>query len=136
MRKGQTTLETMMAVGVVITFMLIVYAFIVYPRMQESNHVQTYYQAKSVCYDLSSAINTVASNDNGFMKGIVLPERLAGAKYNITVHDTLVSILWDKGTVYCQIRVRNITFDGDYPPFNLTAQSHTLNNSLGVVKID
>ncbi len=135
MRKAQTTIETMMAVGVVLTFMLIVYAFILYPRMQESNYAQTYYRAKSVCYDLSSAINTVAFNDNGFSKGVVLPQRLAGIEYNITIYNNSVSVWWGKGAVYCQIRARNVTFDDKYPPFNLTVQSHVFNNSMGVVKI-
>lgn len=135
MRKAQTTIETMVAVGVVLTFILLLYTFIIYPRMQESNYAQAYYLAKSTCTDLSTMINTVAFNGNGFSEKISLPKTLFGTSYTITITDTLVNLAWDRGIVYCQYRARNVSYKKQLPPFNLPPASYVLNNSYGVVTI-
>jgi hypothetical protein len=135
MRKAQSTLETMMAIGVILAFVLLLYNFVLYPRIQESNYAQTYYLARSTCTDLSNAINTVAYNGNGFSERVLLPQRLYGTPYTVTVRETLVQLAWDKGNVYCQYRAKNVSYNSNLPPFALTLTSHVLNNSQGVVKI-
>jgi len=125
----------MMAIGVILAFVLLLYNFVLYPRMQESNYAQTYYLARSTCTDLSDAINTVAYNGNGFSEKVLLPQRLYGVQYNITVRETLVQLNWTNGNVYCQYRAKNVSYNSNLPPFVLTLTSHLLNNSQGVVKI-
>ncbi len=124
-----------MAIGVIMAFVLTLYNFVLYPRIQESNYAQTYYLARSTCTDLSSAINTVAYNGNGFSEKVLLPQKLYGVQYNITVREALVQLNWSQGSVYCQYRAKNVTYNGNLPPFNLPMTSHLLNNSYGVVKI-
>lgn len=124
-----------MAIGVIMAFVLTLYNFVLYPRIQESNYAQTYYLARSTCTDLSSAINTVAYNGNGFSEKVLLPPKLYGVQYNITVREALVQLNWSQGSVYCQYRAKNVTYNGNLPPFNLPMTSHLLNNSYGVVKI-
>jgi len=135
MRKAQTTLETMMAIGVILVFVLLLYNFVLYPRIQQSNYAQTYYLARSTCTDLSNAINTAAYSGNGFSERVLLPQRLYGTQYNITIREALVQLNWTNGNVYCQYRAKNVSYNGNLPPFNLPKASYVLNNSNGVVKI-
>jgi len=135
MRKAQTTIETMMAVGVILVFVLMLYNFVIYPRMQQSNYAQTYYLAKSTCSDLSTAIKAVAFNENGFNERIRLPEKLYGTAYTITVYPTVLDLKWDKGDVYCPYTAKNVSYLGTKPPFNLPPGGYVLNNSKGDVTI-
>ena len=135
MRRAQTTIETMVSIGVVLTFILLLYSFVLYPRIQQTNYVQTYYSAKSVCDDVSTAINSVAFSGNGFSKKVLLPKTLFGISYEVTLTEKLVNVVWEKGAVYCQYRAKNVSYNGQLPPFKLPPADYLLNNSYGVVKI-
>ena len=125
----------MVAIGVILVFVLILYNFVLYPRIQQSNYAQTYYLAKSTCSDLSNAINTVAYSGNGFSEKVVLPQRLYGVPYTVTVREALVQLAWDKGNVYCQYRAKNISNQSNKSNFTLPPKEYMLTNSNGVVKI-
>jgi hypothetical protein len=133
--KGQSAVETIISFGVVLLIVITLYTFLLYPRINETNYSQSYYSAKNVCSDLASTINTVVYNGNGFNQKFSPPSALYGRSYNITVYPQLVGVSWDKGTVFCQFRARNISFRGSYPPFLLNLTDHILNNSDGVVRI-
>lgn len=125
----------MMAIGVVLVFVLLLYNFVLYPRIQQSNYAQTLYLAKSTCTDLSNAINTVAYSGNGFNQMVIVPQKLYGISYTLIITATLVQLSWSNGNVYCQYRAKNVSYKGSLPPFTLPTGSYTLNNSQGVVKI-
>ncbi len=135
MSRGQSTIETMFAIGVVLFFVSMLYVFLIYPRVDQTNNLQRIYAAKNTCSDLSTAINNVAYNGNGFSQSAALSATLSGARYNITVYNQLIEISWENRAVFCQFRARNITHAGKYPPFPLNTTDHILNNSNGVVKI-
>ncbi len=125
----------MFAIGVVLFFVSMIYVFLIYPRVDQTNSLQRIYSAKNTCSDLSTAINNVAYNGNGFSQRAALSATLSGARYNITVYGQLIEISWENRAVFCQFRARNITHAGKYPPFSLNTTDHILNNSNGVVKI-
>jgi len=128
----------MMAIGVILVFVLLLYNFVLYPRIQQSNYAQTYYLAKSTCTDLSTAINTVVYSGNGFNEKVLLPQRLYGVPYNVTVRGALIQLAWDKGDVYCQYRAKDVSYhdyNSSQSSFVLLPGSYVLNNSNGVVKI-
>jgi len=135
MNRGQSTIETMFAIGVVLFFVSMLFVFLIYPRIDQTNNLQRVYAAKNTCNDLSTAINNVAYNGNGFSQKAALSATLSGARYNITIYDQLIEISWENRAVFCQFRARNITHASKYPPFSLNTTDHILNNSNGVVKI-
>jgi hypothetical protein len=132
MAKGQSVIETMVSIGVILIFILLLYNFLVYPRLNQTNSAQVYYSAKTVCADLASAINVVAYNGNGFSQKVSIPASLYGRGYSIAVYPALVQISWDKGIVYCQFRAKNVS-SGNLSSLNLT--DHVLTNLNGVVQI-
>lgn len=125
----------MFSIGVILVFVLLLYNFLIYPRIDQTTSLQRTNAAKSICSDLSNVINTVAYNGNGFSQKVSFPALLSGVKYNITVMQSMIEVNWSKNSVYCQIRARNISYAGKYPPLNLTRTEYLLNNSDGVVKI-
>jgi len=133
--KGQTAIETVISFGVVMVFIFLLYGFLIYPRMNESDVLRTYNLARAACLDISSAIDTVASNGNGFSQSLYLPAALLGKSYNITVFQSLVSVEWDRGQTSCRFAARNVSHASNYPPFLLDAANHIVNNSNGVVRI-
>lgn len=135
MNRGQSTIETMFAIGVVLFFVSMLYVFLIYPRIDQTNNLQRIYAAKNTCSDLSTAINNVAYNGNGFSQKAALSATLSGAIYNITVYEQTIEISWENRAIFCQFRARNITYAGKYPPFPLNTIDHMLNNSNGVVNI-
>ena len=135
MNRGQSTIETMFAIGVVLFFVSMLFVFLIYPRIDQTNNLQRVYAAKNTCNDLSTAINNVAYNGNGFSQKAALSATLSGARYNITIYGQLIEVSWDSSAIFCQFRARNITYAGNYPPFLLDIRDHLLNNSNGVVKI-
>ncbi len=135
MNRGQSTIETMFAIGVVLFFVTMLYGFLIYPRIDQTNNTQRLYAAKNTCSDLSTAINNVAYNGNGFSQKAALSATLSGARYNITVYSQIIEVSWENRAIFCQFRARNITYIGKYPPFSLNTTDHLLNNSNGVVNI-
>ena len=135
MDRGQSTIETMFAIGVILVFVSMLYGFLIYPRIDQTNNLQRIYAAKNTCSDLSTVINTVAYNGNGFSQKAALSATLSGARYNITVYSQIIEVSWENHAIFCQFRARNITYAGKYPPFPLSTTDHRLNNSNGVVNI-
>jgi len=133
--KGQSTIETIVAIGVIFVFVFLLYQYSIYPRVDQSSRTQTLYLAETVCSDISSAIDTVTYNGNGFMEKVSLPYTLDGVPYNVTIYPSAVHLNWSDGNVYCPFRAKNITLGGKYPPLNLTFRDYVLNNSDGVVRI-
>lgn len=135
MRKGQSAIEAMMSMGVILTLILLLYNFVIGPRIQEANDAQTFYLAKSLCNDLSNTINIVAFNGNGFNQGIDMPSKLWGKSYQVTIYKMVINVNWSKNNnVFCQYKA-NVTYKGVGPPFLLDVRPHLLNNSRGNVSI-
>ena len=135
MNRGQSTIETMFAIGVILVFVSMLYGFLIYPRIDQTNNLQRVYAAKNTCSDLSTAINNVAYNGNGFSQKAALSATLSGARYNITIYNQIIEVSWENRAIFCQFRAKNITYAGKYPPFYLNITDHLLNNLDGVVKI-
>lgn len=135
MNRGQSTIETIFSIGVVLIFVFLLYAFLIYPRIDQSDSLQKTHIAQSICGDLRNAINTVAYNGNGFTTALSLPPTVSGSNYTITVYSRTIDFSWDGKSIYCQYRARNVSFAGSYPPFTISSKRLSLNNSNGVVKI-
>ena len=141
--KGQSTIETIVAIGVIFVFVFLLYQYLIYPRVEQSSRTQMLYLAQTVCSDISNAIDTVTYNGNGFMEKISLPYTLDGVPYNITIYTNMTYLAWEKGNIFCPFRAKgiahkNITNGWNQSlPFmlNISIAEHTLNNSDGVVQI-
>jgi hypothetical protein len=128
-------METMLAMGVLLLFVSLLYGSIIYPRTEQTDRAAMRHIAKDVCSDLSTAINTATYNGNGFSHVISMPGTINGKGYNVTIYAETIHVSWQSGDIYCQFRANNITYAGGYPPINLTISPHKVSNVDGVVMI-
>ena len=125
----------MMAMGILLIFVALLYTSVIYPRMDQIDMERTSGVAEDVCNDLGNAINTATYNGNGFSQTVTMPATLGGKAYNITVYSKTINIAWDAGDIFCQFRAKNITYGGEFPPFLLNISNYLVVNADGVITL-
>ena len=125
----------MLAMGILLLFIFLLYSFVLYPRVDQTDRDMATSTAKDICSDLSTAINRATYNGNGFSQPVGMPATINGAAYNVTVYAETIAISWPAGEAYCQFRAKNVSYAGKYPPMALNISRHIISNVDGVVKI-
>ena len=109
LRKGQTSIETIMSIMFVL-FILIIIALFANERTKEANEIQLRLDAKRVCISLADNINNIAEQGPGFYKYFSLAETLYGVTdYNLTIYRDFVEVSTQDYTWSTQTVTSNVT---------------------------
>lgn len=128
MRKAQTSLEFLFAIGFAIFVFIILLAFTM-ERRYEIRKTEATLNEKSECYKLSNLISGVfnAGDDTGLVEDL---------KYDAEINADDGSIFVGEGKFFCTIPISSVKHtDSGETSFALTKGSITLNNTNNIVVI-
>ena len=139
--RGQSAIEFLTSLSILFLFAIIFQVFVIQPRVSLADSQKTYFAGKVLCERVAFEINQAGASGSGYYSSFLLPGSVNFNAYNVTVFSNSVVLNWSAssvsfGTVECDIRVKNISFNGNYVPFNLSADRYySLETTSGVVKI-
>ena len=129
--KGQTGLETLFGVSLLIIFLVFAFSVSV-SKNSESQFTKTYLEAQKVCYEIKNIINQVSSDGFGTAIQFTMPNKIDSFDYNLTVdsNNKVLTLEWNGNLFSCTLLTKDVT--------NGHIQKGTIifKNIDGVVKIE
>jgi GH15 family glucan-1,4-alpha-glucosidase len=136
MKKAQIGIEVLIGLGALFVFAIMISAYISSPQIDLLSKKESFFSLQEVCEKLATSINTAAYFGNGYSSKVEMPQYIQYAAYNATVYSSVVQVSQKEDIKNCQIRAKNITYKGSYPPFTVKDGTFTVKNKDGVVYIE
>lgn len=108
--KGQTGLETLFGVSLLIIFL--VFAFTVsVSKNSESQFTKTYLEAQKVCYEIKNIINQVSSDGFGTAIQFAIQNKIDSFDYNLTIDsdNKTLTLEWNGNLLSCTLLTKDVT---------------------------
>lgn len=94
-KKAQTSMELITGI-VFLSLIFLIFLIVANEKLQESNDIKSWIDAKRICKKFAMNIDTIASQGNSYYKKFKLPEKVyKNFDYNISLYSNRVEISWD-----------------------------------------
>ncbi len=133
--KGQSSIEMIIMVGIVLIFFGISFAWYINSNIDiiKSSEIL---KAKELCREVGDVINNVIATGMNTVDKFTLPSRLDSTNYNLTIFapSRVVHVAVKGAGIYCSVLTTNVT-NGTNSIFELKPGNYKAKNMNGVVNI-
>jgi hypothetical protein len=93
-RKAQVGLELIAALAIIFLILIVITVYSI-EKVQESNDIKTFIDAKRICTSIADNLDTIQQQGKGHYKYFSMPEQIQGNyDYNVSIGNNAVEITW------------------------------------------